>query len=191
MNSSEIKEVIYIAISAIVLSLVLGFISVVGTIQKDIATARNEDIIGRNNMIQCKKFSKYDKKELVGEEVIECIRMYYDSELTIYVGSGSIAHNTFNLEEYMKSGNRSYFTVDEGSILLNWFRNDKKYRSYLVYNSMDPEATYNYIMNEYGYTIESIVGTLEDKYKALDKIVGNPLVHSEVTGIIIIDVEEL
>jgi len=188
---SEIKEVVYIAISAILLSLVLGFIAVVGVVQRDIAQARNDTIVGNINMGQHRKYSKYDKKEITGEEVIECIRMYYDSGIDIYVASDDIEQNKFNLEEYMKSGNREYFIVREGGKLLSWFSHDKKYRAYLVYNSENLEDKYNRMMNKYEMSNAYVSGSMQERYKEMDEIDGYKSRSFEVTGILIIDINRL
>lgn len=187
---SEIKETVYIAISAIVLSVVLGFVSIVNSVQRDIADVRNGQIISKNNVVQYKEYNKYDKKELIGEEVIECIRMFYDSGVTVYIES-NIPLKKYNMETYMRPENRQYFSVKEGGALLNWFNSTKRYRGYLVYNSEDIEAKSNRMLNKYRLMPESISGTKEEKYNALDICDGEPMENSEVTGILIIDADLL
>ena len=188
--TDEIKEVVYIAIGAIILSMVLGYMSLMGTIKNNIAEVRNSEIAGQNNIMQHNKYTKYNKKELSGEEVIECIRAYYDTGIDIYVGSTRISHHLFNLNEYL-SGKDIYFEFQENidgtkSYLQQWFTSDDYFRAYLIYNSEDIEKAYTRIMKQYGPSKGNSVSK-ELKYEALDKCVGEPMQNSEVTGILIID----
>ncbi len=167
----EIKEVVYIAISAIILSVVLGFVSIMGTVQKDISATRNGELTGNKTMMQSSKYDKYNSREIVGEEVIECIRAYYDTGITIYVKAPGVALDTYNLDTFGVAANKQYFSADEGSAMLNWFPNSKKYRAYLVYNDEKPSVKYARILAS---------GQMEDTDKA-------PVAGSEVTSIIIVD----
>lgn len=189
---SEIREMVYIAISALVLSIVLGFISIMGMVQGDIARTRNDEIAGNKNMMQYKEYNKYNQNELCGEEVVECIRLNYDQGITIYVASSAIPSapaglNEFNMTTYMVPANKQFFSVEEGGDLLSWFNNSKRYRAYLVYNSEKPQVKYERMMDDYMFTPEAVTGTLNEKYEALDSCEGIPVVNSEVTSILIID----
>jgi hypothetical protein len=188
---SEIKEVVFISISAIILSIVLGFVSVMGIVQRDIAQTRNDEVAGNQSMIQLKEYNKYDKNEICGEEVVECIRLYYDKGITIYVASNAITHHVFNLQDYMTVANQQYYSVKEDGVLLAWFNSSKKYKAYLVYNSEPPLNMYNRMIAKYNLTPASVTGTLQQKYDALDNSAGIPVQNSEITGILIIDSSDL
>lgn len=83
----EVKKVVYIAIGAMLLAIVLGFVSVLLSIRTDIAEIRNSEIAANKQLEQYRKFNKYDSKTLIGDEVIECIRMYYDKDVSIIVNT--------------------------------------------------------------------------------------------------------
>ena len=197
---SEIKEIVYISVSVLVLSIILTFISLMGTIQNNIARTRNDEIAGNKNMVQQEKYSEYNMTELVGEQVIECIEMYYDQNITIFVESTPVPINTFNLDAYTTSP-INFSVAASDNTLATWFTNTGRYRAYLVYNSASPQAIYNTIMASYrsksvsgqAYTGNPTTDATirASKYAALDSCIGTPLIDSEVTGILIIDATKL
>lgn len=187
--TDEMKEVIYLAISAMILSVVLGFVAIMGTVQRNIAEARNNEVAGQVSIEQNNKYDKYNKRELIGEEVVECIREYYDSGITIYVRADGIAQDTYNLSIYTDDSKKKYFSVADGSYLMSWFTGSatKRYKSYLVYNTENPITKFNNMMNKFRATNEYVSGTLKQKCDKLDELDTPPPSGSEVTGIIIID----
>lgn len=188
--TDEVKEVVYIAIATILLGIILSYVALMGTLKRDMAKVRNNEVAGTNNIIQYNKYAKYNRNELVGEEVIECIRAYYDTGIDIYVGSDRISHHLFNLNEYL-NGKSQYFVFSENidgskSYLQQWFTSSDTYRAYLIYNSEDIQMAYDRIMRKYGAPKGDSVSK-QVKYAKLDSCVGEPIQNSEVTGILIID----
>ena len=62
MFSSEIKETVYIAVSLMILSLVLGMVVVVTDIRSDFANIRNAEITTAKQMSEYRKYNKYDDR---------------------------------------------------------------------------------------------------------------------------------
>lgn len=85
MFSSEIKETVYIAVSLMILSLVLGMVSVVIDIRSDFADIRNEEISTARQISEYRKYNKYDDRDITGVDIIELIREVQDSGIEIYV----------------------------------------------------------------------------------------------------------
>lgn len=164
----EVRETIYIAISAIIASIILGLISTMMYIKSNIAEVRNNEIAGKSNVTQFRMYNKYNSKELCGDEVIECIRLYYDKGIDIIVntrtniksgdtidssdiiidGDGRVwdkrIFNTENAVRYpdlIRVGTTIPST--ESNILQNWFPTEKKYAAYLIYNSAKPSDVLN------------------------------------------------
>lgn len=208
---NEVKEVVYIAISAMVLSLVLGLASFTMHINNNMADIRNEQIVANNQVQQYNQYNKYNKNTLIGDEVAECIRLHYDSGIDIFVdtrtnedsgetintgigcqGAGD-DHRIFNLSQYTKHSNSSndYFQVSITNTsrpkndLRNWFPTHAKYRAYLVYNSEDVVSFYERLIEE--YDMKSGMATGDDATEILDSLVPQQIANSEVTGIVFIN----
>lgn len=172
---SEIREVVYISITAFLVSIVLSFASYMISIQRDLAEVRTNDIVSNRNVEEYRKFNKYENKYVSGNEVIECIRMYYDSGIDIFVSNitntmitdaGGIVQagmdaRIFSNDEYAVS--KTKFEVDK---LMKWLTSSDKYYARLVYDSEDVVVAYN----------NTVVGNKYNKSTA----------SSEVTGIIFI-----
>ena len=199
---SEIQEVVYIAVTAIVLSIVLGLVSVVMNITRDMSNIRNNEVQGNINVMEYRQFNKYDHNTLNGDEVIECITNFYDTGIEILVktdvynlGSSDYIEE-YDGEEYadaintssdflryrisdLTTGKTAKYDID---ILMQNFTTDKEYRAYLVYNSLKPGLKFN----DMHYSDENLTGSIED----LDKAAGfNQMANSEVTGILFIRTE--
>ena len=133
---NEVREVIYLAISTILLSIVLGVASFAIALNGDMAEIRNGQTNGVRQIMEYKEFNKYDRHEVVGDDVIECIRMYYDSGLDIFIDSRTNSeipktidevdtgrcplckrdydHRMYNLEQYLAhkdSSGANYFKI--------------------------------------------------------------------------------
>lgn len=209
---NEVKEVIYIAIAAMVLSMVLGVASFVMKIRDDLADIRNNQVTANQQVTQYNRYNKYNKNTLIGDEVIECIRLYYDTGIDIFIDnrkniesnatinrkttcsiSGCIDHRIFNMHQFIKhSGTtQDYFDVAEAlsnrprNDLRNWFPTDSRYRAYLVYNSEDVTTYYEYIMDRFDSTAGYVTG--DAATNRLDSFVKEPIPGSEVTGIILVN----
>ena len=85
IDLQEVKETVYIAISAMILALVLSMVAILLEIRSDLADARNGEILAANSNLEYRQFNKYDNNTIYGDEVIELILLYYDTGIDIYV----------------------------------------------------------------------------------------------------------
>lgn len=150
MFSSEIKEVVYIAISAILLSIVLTFVSTLIGVRNDLAEIRNNEIHSAQDLEKYREFNKYNGTNVFGEDIIEAIRQYYNSDLTIYVNkSGSTGTSYTVTKDAVRAGSVS---VDL-DYLQNRFKPTSKFQAILAYDFRDP-ATITAPMDESKITSE-------------------------------------
>ena len=196
---NEIREVVYIAITAIVLAIVLGLASIVMSISRDMSEVRNNEVYGSNNIQEYREFNKYDRNILNGDEVIECITKFKGSEVEVLVKTGIYDITSFDYienydgEEYAneKDSSSDFLRYRQSDIIKNItdkydldtlmevYTTDKMYKSYLIYNSLKPGVKFNDIHMNPDNTGDN-----------LDDLVGiNEMANSEVTGILIIRTE--
>lgn len=199
---SEIKEVVYIAVTAIVLSIVLGLVSVVMNITRDMSDIRNNEVQGNINVMEYRQFNKYDHNTLNGDEVIECITNFYDTGIEILVKTDVYNLGSYDyIEEYggeeyadaintssdflryrisdLTTGKTAKYDIDT---LMGNFTTDRDYRAYLIYNSLKPGVKFN--------DIHYNVLNISNIEKALDDAAGfNQMANSEVTGILLIRIK--
>ena len=81
----ETREVVYLSVSLILLAIVLTFAIFGIHTTHQVADVKNTENRKNENIEQYRKFNAYDGKTLIGDDVIEMIRMYYDSDVTIFV----------------------------------------------------------------------------------------------------------
>lgn len=208
---NEVKEVVYIAIAAMVLSLVLGLASFTMHIRDDLAGIRNEQIIANQQVKQYNEYNKYNKNTLIGDEVAECIRLHYDSGIDIFVDSRTNIdsgetintsngcqgseddHRIFNLSQYAKhaGSTNDYFQVSITEIerpkndLRSWFPTSAKYRAYLVYNSESVVDFYERLIESFDTHPGLVTG--DAATDLLDSLAPQQMANSEVTGIVFIN----
>ena len=199
---SEIKEVVYIAVGAIILSIVLGLLAIVMSVTRDMSSVRNNEVQGNMNVMEYRAFNKYDHNTLNGDEVIECITNFYDTGVEIVVktdiydmsdydyteisGGEEYADNVDTSSEFLRyrlsdltNGREAKYEIEK---LMQNYTTDREYRAYLVYNSLKPGLKFNDIH----YNVTDI-SNLEEE---LDRVAGfNELANSEVTGILFIRIK--
>lgn len=78
------KSTIYLFISVIIFTLTLSLLFYVFYLQQQIASDINDKIVAGIEMMNYKKFDKYNNKLVTGDDIIEAYSLYGD-ELTIYV----------------------------------------------------------------------------------------------------------
>lgn len=208
----EVKEVVYLAVAAMLLSIILGMASYAIHLNNDMAEVRNGQIVAHQTIQQYNKYNKYNKNTIIGDEVIECLRLYYDSGIDIFVDSrenvesGSVVnsltqcgrsgctdHRIYNTHQFIihKGTSDDYFKVSESMFdrpkddMRNWFPTESKYRCYLVYNSQDVTQFYDNLMEKFNTHPSMVTG--DAATELLDSFIGYPAAGSEVTGIVIIN----
>ena len=130
MVNSEIKEVVYIAIGLFLASLVLGCAYMFIHLRNDMADVRNNEIQNARSMAYYREFNKYNDKTVHGEEVIEAIRNYYNTDVRIYIdsviGTGR--------EYYVEKNLANIDSLVDIEYLQNTFKPDHKYQAYLIFD---------------------------------------------------------
>ena len=213
----EVKEVVYISISCIVLSIVLGLISFMMTVEASLAEAKNGNVISIKQVQQYNSYNKYDGTKVIGDEVIECIRMYYDRGLDIFVDSrtnivtNSVVdglnnnyctycdnlvkdHRIFNLKQQISHEGTSfdYFKFNLSTLRADGNNNDLRNwfptsANYRAYLVFNSES----VIDAYNRAMDaynSSYGTdLESKLMHVDSEMRNKIANAEVTGIIFIN----
>lgn len=216
---SETRELTYLAMSLIILAMVIGFISYGLSLSRKVAASRNDEIYTNEKIEQYREFNAYDHKTLFGDDIVELIRMEYDSGVCIFVDyrknmvnsaivqSGtrctrcmgkSYDHRYFSLESYIAhngDASNNYFKLNQNSTgsgddLRSWFPTGTRYRTYLVYNNEDPATYYLNILSVYN-SKKTSNKTIENMEKWLDAGVKAADPTYEVTGVIVINLDHL
>lgn len=236
---NEVGHAVYIAIGFVVLGIVLQFVMVGLNIQKDIGGMRTEEIVAAQNMHQHRLYDRYDGKVLIGDEVIEAIRYFYDTGIDIFVNhrqndyittDGDIDRghidstdvldgddpryynvNQYRLHSLRDSGctaHGDYFNIsaqlyDENGtinrdaadkyIIQNWYPTQCRYMAVLGYNSENLEKLATDILDDFNndsYVIANLdTMTLGERAEYMQRYIPKHPVNGEVTGIVLIDLD--
>jgi len=189
--NSEIKEVVYIAVSLIILSIVLGFVAILSNVQGDIAQIRNNEVIGNQNLIQAREFNKYDRGFIIGPEVVEVILKLKESDISVQVYTDLNNFRIFNLSQYLIPANEVFYSIEPGSFLLTTFNSNTRFRTYLIYNNQNITEKFTSMRQQYLLTPERVSGTIQQKINALDRFYVNQGRGAKVTGILIVNIDSL
>ena len=216
----EVKKVIYIAVGAMLLAIVLGFVSVLIDIRSDIAEIRNNEIAANKSLEQYRKCNKDDSKTLIGDEVIECIRMYYDKDVTIIVNTrknrinnrvidassvevenGVVVNDPrqFNTTQYVLSRKPGYVPYDYFRVSTKVGEDGDEILQNYFPTDKNYQAYLVYDSVDVSNTLDTILsryGTMAGatKEEKLDAAAAESIVRiagSTITGIIIIDLESV
>lgn len=147
MFSDEIKQVVYIAVSMIILAMVLGMVMVATGIQKNFSSIRNEEIASAQQTAAYREFGVYNNQEITSEEVIAFISKYYDSGIDIYFKDGA---KTMRINKDTILTNPNYTSI-------KWLQGDsgvgsgRVYKSILVYDYDDVTKVTGYTNMDVGY----------------------------------------
>lgn len=133
MVASEIRETIMIAISAVLLASLLGFVSYLMILRSDIASVRNSEVYATDSMSNFREFNNYTGVTLYGEDVVAAVRDYYDSDIKLAVKnpSGSIIYSID------KNKARQTPSLVDLTYLQGQFSTNNKYTAVLVYGQVD------------------------------------------------------
>ena len=213
----EVKEVVYIAISTIVLSIVLGLMSFMMTVSGDMAEAKNSNTVAAQQVKQYNTYNRYDGEKVIGDEVIECIKLYYDRGIDIFVdtrtnivnnkvvdGAHNVScsycdklisdHRVFNLRQQLAHNGTSedYFSFNLSTFGSDG--NDNDLRNWFpTSSSYRAYLVYNSENVEIAYeraidAYNSSAGAnLDDKLASVDGVMTNKVANAEVTGIVFIN----
>lgn len=89
MLSSEIRETVLIAVGAVLLASLLGFIMFLFGIRGDLSEVRNNQVYASNELEHLYKYNIFEEGELYGVDVISTIRDFYDSGTIIRVNDST------------------------------------------------------------------------------------------------------
>ncbi len=182
MFNSEIKETVYVAISLILASAVLGLIAFVLDIRGDFARLQNQEIATRVELSHYAKYDKYQDNVLYGEDVMALIRECAGSDIAVYIDSLQCKTGKMSIyldkEEYAKNPDKYTIKALEfgkdasnNNILQGGVSRDATYFVYLVFGKYTKNEIKNSPYIEEGYV---------DLY-------GNPVFvnYSDVTGVVV------
>lgn len=136
MINSEIKEVVYVAIGLMVASLVLGCVYMFTNLRDSMADTRNNEIINARSMANYREFNKYNDNLVHGEDVIEAIRNYYDTDVRIYIDSVISTGNEYYVEKEMSNID----DLVDMEYLQRTFTPADTYQAYLIFDLYEKDA---------------------------------------------------
>lgn len=136
----EVKETVYIAISAMLLALVLGLASIFINIRDDMASDRNEEILSAQDMVEYRQFNKYNDKLISGDDVVELIRLYCTEGIEVYINSTNGLPGAIRINKNIIEANPDIISLN---YLQSSFPNTRTYRAQIVYNAIDPQTVVN------------------------------------------------
>jgi hypothetical protein len=140
--TEEIKQTIMIAVSAILLSSLLGFVSFLMMVRSDFASVRNAEVSAVQTMGDFREFNKYNGATLYGEDVVAGIRDYYNSSIKIRVKKVDGTYYpspTGSMDKYMARQDIELVTLKhlQGEFMTDLMLK-RKYKAILVYGQVDP-----------------------------------------------------
>ena len=148
MFSSEIKETIYIAISCVLAAAVLTLVAFVMDIRSDLAEVHNTELSSQRSMTAYQEYNKYQDNVLYGEDIMQLIREYAGSDVTIYVDKlyldgGSSPELYLDVAKYKQ--NKKIASIEEleygtNSLLPGGIKRDHTYWVYLVFDEYDKDG---------------------------------------------------
>lgn len=141
----ETKETVYISISLIMLAALLSFASLFITYRDQLASTRNSQLISTMQLDQYRAFNKYDDNIIYGDEVVELVRMYYDTGLEIYINSIDGASGPIVINEETVKHNPNIVTLN---YLRTNFKSTKSFRAQVAYDSIDTSTVIGSPMNK-------------------------------------------
>lgn len=133
----EIKDTIYLSVGLIILAMVLGFVAILLDVRGDIASIVNDNYGTKAKVEEYRQFNKFDNTTVYGDDVIELVRLYYDSGLDIYINKTSNADtNGLRINSLTVREDASLASLQ---FLRTKLDTKKKFKSFLVYDSYNPE----------------------------------------------------
>lgn len=141
--SEEVKQTVYVAITAILLASLFGFISYLMSLRTDFAEVRNNEIATAQVLRDHREFSKFNNAVVYGEDIVAAIRDYYDTGIRIRVNDSSLnlrptyetVSGVYNIDKTIaRSTNNEKVDLTR---LQSWFPTTKKYKAVLVYGQVD------------------------------------------------------
>lgn len=158
MVNSEIKEVVYIAISLFLAGMILTSISMFVHLRDSMAVVRNNEIQIANETSAYREFNKYNDTIVYGDDIIEAIRNYYDTDVRVYVNSISPTNGG---SYYIEKNLTNIKSLTDITQLQNLFNTNVAYRAYLVFDLYDKTSIVNVKVPMYNSKITSEVTAIK------------------------------
>lgn len=140
---TEIKNTIYLALSCMLLGTVLSFAMFMIGVRGTMASARNEEVVGKQQIQQYQKYNAYTNK-MTGLQVVRLITEHGTNELEIYVKESDGSVYIYNRDDFLR--NKSKYSIQgnaddiSDSQLVKLHANTQEkaskavYKAYLVYD---------------------------------------------------------
>lgn len=134
MFSEEIKQVVYIAVTCILLAIVLTFASNLVSIKQTMVSDRNNALSTQRQVVEANKFSKYNDKTVTGIDVIDAIAEYKKTDgFQVLVFRDSVgSYSLYNKTKY--ESNPNLFKLAK---LQSVYKSADKYQAYVYANLPD------------------------------------------------------
>lgn len=146
MVSSEIKETIAIAVSAIILASLLSFIAYSMQLGYAMSTTHNNDVYTKESLASFKEFSKFEgRTELNHTDIVAAIRDYYTTDTDILVMVNPSTSLLYTKESAILNSNSVTYETLQAYYLNNGAQGMGNYDSYLVYGAPDLKVLANRI----------------------------------------------
>lgn len=139
MFSEEIKQVVYVAVTCILLALVLTFASNLLKIKQDIVATRQDTINTNAVLHETKKFDKYNNKSVSGLDVIDAIAEFKkDRDMQVVIvyrnTNNRVIYNYAKYEANRSLGENSEYTLTK---LQQAFVTNSAWHAYTLSNVPD------------------------------------------------------
>lgn len=85
MFSEEVKQVVYLSVTCVLLAMVLTFASSLMSVKNDMVDTRNVEINTGAQVREAKQFAKYNDANLTGIDVIEAISEYKTDDTVVVI----------------------------------------------------------------------------------------------------------
>lgn len=143
---TEIKNTVYLALSCMLLAIVLAFAMFMIGVRGKMADARNDEVIGRQQIQEYQKYNAYNGK-MTGLQVVRLITEHATEELEVYVKESNGSVYIYNRDDFLKNKHK-YSIVGEAddvsdSPLVKLHANTQEkaskavYEAFLVYDFND------------------------------------------------------
>lgn len=133
MFSEEIKQVVFTAVTCVLLAIVLTFASQLIGVKKDLIAVRQDEINTQNLMSEAFEFSKYNATHVTGLDVIDAIAEYKkDKDMQVIVErQTSSGKSTYVYNYTLYKSKPTLYTLKE---LQKTWLTTTKYRAYVYSN---------------------------------------------------------
>lgn len=143
---TEIKNTIYLALSCMLLGIVLAFAMFMIGVRGTMATARNDEVVGKQQIQEYQKYNAYNGR-MTGLQVVRLITEHGTDDLEVFVKESNGAEHIYNRDDFLR--NKTKYSINgedddiSDSYLVKIHANTEEkaakavYKAYLVFDYED------------------------------------------------------